>query len=218
MTTSKRDIQKARWVTRRANERERVVTRTQSAREVFADLAPGCEVLALTHGQFSMGDAVAALLDHTGPASVSLATWTAAAADIERASQLVKDERIVGMRWLVDRSFVSRQPRYCEMLRERFGDDVIRTTRSHAKFATIRNDGWSLAVRTSMNLNANPRLELIEVSDSAQLADLLDETFDVIYASEPAGLREGSVALPALPAGHETPRMRAGGRVSVGPR
>jgi hypothetical protein len=213
MTTS----QQARWATRNANARKQVVTRTDSARRVFADLDRGCEVLALTHGQFSLGDAVSALLDRTGPARVSIATWTAAAADIERASELVRDERIVGMRWLVDRSFVTRQPKYCALLRERFGDEVIRTTRSHAKFATIRNEGWDLAVRTSMNLNANPRLELIEVSDSAQLADLLDETFDVVYASEPAGLQPAA-GLPALPAGDETPRLRAGGRVSVGRR
>lgn len=215
MTNSKSTSQSARWTTRKANARAAIVTRTESAREVFADLDGGCEVLAITHGQFSLGDAVAALLDRTGPAVVSVATWTAAQADIERASLLVRDDRITSMRWLVDTSFVNRQPAYCALLRDRFGPEAIRTARSHAKFATLRNATWDLAVRTSMNLNANPRLELIEVSDSPQLADLLDETFDVIFESqEPGELNEQPPALPV----RGLPKMRSGGRVAIGRR
>ncbi len=93
----------------------------------------------------------------------------------------------------MDRSFETRQPEYCATLRCLFGDDVIRTTRSHAKFATIRNGEWDLAIRTSMNLNNNPRLETIEVSDSAALADFLDGVFDEMFEGRPAGVMDGEL-------------------------
>lgn len=207
--------QQARWVTRTARAKEQMVAKTASARTVFAGLERGCEMLVLTHGQFSSGDAVAALLDRTGPADVSFATWTAATLDIERAAEFLSDGRILSCRWLVDRSFATRQPAYCALLRERFGDDTIRTARSHAKFATIRNDEWDLAVRTSMNLNSNPRLEVIEVSDSPELADLLDETFAVVFDGRPAGELNGQ--LPEVP-DRGVPKLRAGRGVAVGPR
>ena len=68
-----------------------------------------------------------------------------------------------------------------------FGDDAIRTTRTHAKFAVITNDEWAVAVRTSMNLNENPRLESIEVSDDAALAGFLLRVVDEIFAEEAPG-------------------------------
>ncbi len=119
----------------------------------------------MAYGQFSLIDALWAMLRRTGPADVSIATWTAAGADVTRASHFLRDGRIRRMRWLVDRSFETRRPAYCATLRGLFGDDAIRTTRSHAKFATIRNEEWDLAVRTSMNLNSNARMETIQVSD-----------------------------------------------------
>lgn len=147
----------------------------------------------MTFGQFSLIDALWAVLRQTGPADVSIATWTAAGADTTRAEQFLRDGRIRSIRWLVDRSFETRQPKYCATLRHLFGDEVIRTTRSHAKFATIRNSEWSLAVRSSMNLNHNPRLETFEVSDDPGLADFLDSMFDEIFDGQPPGVMNGEL-------------------------
>jgi len=149
--------------------------------------------MVMTYGQFSLIDALWVLLRMTGPADVSIATWTAAGADVTRASQFLRDGRVRRMRWLVDRSFEARQPAYCATLRSLFGDDAIRTTRSHAKFATIRNSEWNLAVRTSMNLNGNPRLETIEVSDDPSLADFLDDVFGERFANQSPGEMMGEL-------------------------
>lgn len=158
-----------------------------TARHVLADLEPGCELVCLTHGQFSIIHALEALLDYAAPARVTISTWSAAHADLEHAERLLVDGRIESIRFLVDRSFATRQPAYCATLRRLYGDDAIRTTRVHAKFATVRGGAWDFAVRTSMNLNENPRLELLEVSDDPTLADFLDGQVDDLFATVAAG-------------------------------
>lgn len=157
--------------------------RHESAKKVFEGLERGCEVVVLTHGQFSIIHAIEALLAHTGPADVTISTWSAAHADLEHASRFLQDGRVKSIRFLVDRSFATRQPKYCATLRRIYGDEAIRTTNLHAKFVTIRSEtGWTLAVRTSANLNENKRLEMIEVSDDPMLADFLDNEVDQLFA------------------------------------
>lgn len=172
--------------------------RAESARRAVGTLVPGAEVLILTHGQFSIIDALAAILDQTGPADVSISTWTAAAADLTHAERWVRSGRIRSLRFLVDRSFATRQPGYCQVLLDLFGPDAIRTTRTHAKFATVRNDSSALAIRTSMNLNANPRLETLEISVDVGLADFLDEQFSLFFAA-PAGDMNGALPTARRP-------------------
>jgi hypothetical protein len=90
-------------------------------------------------------------------------------------------------------------------MRRLFGDACIRTTRSHAKFATIRNDRWAIAVRTSMNLNENPRLENIEISDDPALCGFLESVADDLYADQPTGIFDGELPPappPAVAVGH----------------
>lgn len=58
-----------------------------------------------------------------------------------------------------------------------------------------------------MNLNANPRLELVEVSDSVALA--VDGCFDEVFGGQPPGELGGG--LPPVRSG-----VRVGGRVRVG--
>lgn len=173
---------------RAARARETRIIRTANAKTALAGLDHGTELYILTFGQFSLLDAVQAILEKTGPADVTISTWTAATADLSRAEQFLGDGRIKSLRFLVDRSFLTRQPGYARQLVKAFGDDAIRTTRTHAKFATIQNDQWSVVVRTSMNMNENPRLEHLEVGHDQNLAAFLNGIVDEIWASEPPGV------------------------------
>lgn len=110
---------------------------------------------------------------------------------------------------IVDRSFLTRQPGYCAQMRRLFGDECIRTMRSHAKFAVIRNDRWTIAVRTSMNLNTNPRLEQMEISDDPGLADFLTAVADDLWAEQAPGVFDGELPLLA-----SIPSVERAGRVS----
>jgi hypothetical protein len=187
----------------RRTPRKRIVRAAKigAARTALGGLEPGIELYVLTHGQFSLIDALVALLEQTGPADVTLATWTAQAADLRQAAALMTRERglIRTFRLIVDRSFLTRQPEYAQTMRELFGDNAIRTARSHAKWAAIRNESWTLAVRTSMNLNENPRLENIEVSDDPGLVTFLLEQADSLFSDQPSGVFDGELPAVAPP-------------------
>lgn len=156
---------------------------TEQAAQAIGQLEPGCEIFGLTKGQFSISDVIQHCLTQTGPASVDIATWTAALGDIKRAENLLRDGRITRIRFVVDPSFKARKPEFCKALVDTFGDGCIRTINSHAKFAIIRNDRWNLAIRTSMNLNPNPRLENFEISDDPALAQFFTDIVDQVFGA-----------------------------------
>lgn len=172
----KRDTLKGRKV------RREITART--AAEALGDIEAGCEIYCLTMGKFSLVDVIEHVLTFTGPAAVTVSTWTAASADIGFANRMIADGDITDLRFIVDYSFPSRQPAYCAALRERFGDDAIRITKNHAKFVLIRNDSWDIVVRTSMNLNECTRLETVELSDSADMAEWMQEVVDALFEKQ----------------------------------
>jgi hypothetical protein len=133
----------------------------------------GCELFGLTKGQFSLTDMIEAILEKTGPADLSISTWTAANSDVSRMLELLRSGAIRSCRWLVDMTFMRRCPSLAAEIRAKFGADAIRVTRTHAKFCTITNDGWQVALRSSMNLNQNPRLESFQVGHDPDLCNFL---------------------------------------------
>lgn len=176
--------------------REVRAVRAVSATDAIGDLTPGCEIFILTYGQFSLIDAIAALLKKTGPADVILSTWTAGHTDLTTCANLLDGPEITSFRMMVDRSFLTRQPGYCRRMIDLFGVDCLRTWRAHAKFAVIKNDKWTLAIRTSMNLNTNPRLENLEVSDDPALCEFFVTITDELFGEQASGIFDGE--LPEL--------------------
>ena len=164
------------------------VSKIANAADTLAGFGHGTEVDVLTFGQFSIIDAIEAVLDITGPASVTLATWTAAEFDLSQIEAQLLRARITDLRLIIDRSFVSRQPRFVGLIHDRFGADSVRSTRTHAKFVVIHNVEWSVVIRTSMNLNHNPRLEYMQVVDDTDLASMYLAVADALFKEEPPGL------------------------------
>lgn len=196
-----------------ARKRDVRVAKASNAREAVGVLTPGAEIYILTYGQFALLDAIVEILHQTGPARVVVATWTAANADLSRMEQQLSTNAglITDLRWIVDRSFATRQPAYCAKMRELFGDQCIRTTRTHAKFVTIRNDHWSLAIRTSANLNENPRMESLEISDDDALCSFLENVADDLFDEQPPGVLNGDLPLLAhAPDTHRRPVVAMG--------
>ena len=173
--------------TRPAPKRLTRLAKVTNARDSLAEFGRGMETYVLTFGQFSLMDAIEAILEKTGPADVALSTWTAGTADLSRSAESLHNGRIKSLRFIADCSFGQRQPGYLAKLRELFGDEAIRTTRTHAKFAVITNDTWSVVVRTSMNLNENPRLENIEVTDDPEFAAFMLAVVDEVFDEEKVG-------------------------------
>lgn len=163
----------------------------ESAAQALGTLQRGCRMIGLTKGQFSMLDLIRAVLAQTGPADLVLSTWTMGIRDTENARWLVDTGEIRSFRLLTDRSFVTRQPRYCRRLVELFGEQCIRASRTHAKFALIRNESWSICIRGSMNLNRNERWENFDLDESAELCDFFEGLVAELERLTPPGPAPG---------------------------
>jgi len=150
-------------------------------------LEKGVEICGLTNGSFSVIDLIDMCLCCSGPADIVIATWTASAGNISRANDFLKDGRVKSLRFLVDGSFMSRQPAYCQELIDFFGRDSIRTIGIHAKFALIGNDDWKIVLRTSANLNLNKRIEFYDITEGYELYDYFMDLVDWIWRTEKPG-------------------------------
>ena len=128
--------------------------------EAFEGLADGCSIHGLSDGTWSLIDGIEELLERCGPSDVTVSTWTAANADIERAEGLLQDGRIrdaPATRRPVVRSRGSRAT--AGRARHLFGDQALRVWNSHAKFVLVLGGKLDVLYTTSANLNANKRLE-----------------------------------------------------------
>lgn len=162
--------------------------RLSSAAQAVGVLTPGCRVVGLTMGQFSLLDLIAAVLVQVGPADVLVSTWTPGRQEMERVADMLDAHAITGFRLLVDRSFVSRHPEYVARIQRMLGSETIRQTRTHAKFALVRGGGYQIAIRTSMNFNRNPRFEQFDLDDDPVIYDFFDGFARLLYESAPTGL------------------------------
>jgi hypothetical protein len=190
------ELQSAHCHKRERQDKDFRVSEYRSAAAAIGELTRDCEIFGFTKGQFGITEILRHLIRQIGACSLDIATWTASESDIRQAERLLKDQKIKKLRFLVDPSFKSRKPKFCAALVDAFGNEALRTVRIHAKFAILRNKDWNLAVRTSMNLNPNKRLEYFEISDDSALADffsgIMDEIFSSYSAEENFGSQEHS--------------------------
>lgn len=162
----------------------------QTASDQIGPIAKGVELFGLSKGNFSFLDIilhVLATVSRAGPVDMTISAWTVGAHDMEHMWKLFQQGGIASLRFIVDHSFRQRQPAYCDALRERFGDHAIRVTVNHAKFCTIVNDEWNIAIRTSMNLNENRRVEFFEISDDAAMCGFLEQYSAELFKTHKPG-------------------------------
>ena len=133
------------------------VSKKDSAEEAIGKIEKNTDKFILTYGQFSLIDALAAILKQTGKSDVIISTWTAAHSHLDRTAELIESLSLKSFRMIVDRSFKTRQQKYYDHMVDLFGIESIREITTHAKFMVISNDLFNVVVRTSMNLNENPR-------------------------------------------------------------
>lgn len=195
----------------KAASREARVAKASSAREAIGRIGKGTDTFILTFGQFSLIDALIEILEQSGPATVDLCTWTAADAHLRRSRELVEEASITRFRMIVDRSFETRQPGYCFHMRRLFGEDCIRAIRAHSKFMVVRSPTLDVVVRTSMNLNENPRLENLEISESRAFAEFFESLVSEIFREvEPGENRSALLDLAEIPDSYPFREVEAG--------
>ena len=157
-------------------------------RQLFRDLSAGDSMHGLSDGSWSFLEAVIVVASVCGPSDVTISTWTAANADIRHASALLSERAFKSLTFLIDRSFLTRQPTYCKLLRHIFGDGAIRVVNSHAKFAVFTGGDVEALYLTSANLNRNRRIENFSLfvggSLPGQYRSLVADAFDLQAPAE----------------------------------
>lgn len=160
----------------------------QSARESIGPLAQGCRLTGVTKGQFSLLDLIRAVAEQTGPADMTVSTWSTGIRDTENLGILIDQGLFRSVRLCLDRSFATRQPKYLDAVLRVWGTENIRMTRNHAKFFLLRNESWNICCRSSMNLNRNPRLEQYDIDDSLELCEFFEKLINEVFKKMPPGL------------------------------
>ena len=153
--------------------RERSVESYRSAADCIGRIEPGMGLFAITRGQFSMLDAVLACLDQTGPARVSVWTWTVAAYELDVFAAFAADGRIREGLLVIDGGAREKNSGLLHQWQASFGASSIRLVRNHAKIATIENERFRLLLRGSMNLNFNPRFEQLDITEGGEDFELV---------------------------------------------
>jgi hypothetical protein len=154
---------------------------------VEGKIRPGCRLLGVTGGQYSLLELIRAVLAEIGPAHLTVSTWTAGIKDLDHASFLLDEGFILGLRIISDRSFPTRKPEYVAQICEMFGDEAVTLTNTHAKFALLVNDEHHVCIRTSMNLTGNPRLEYWEIDDDRRMFGWFDRLATTLIDETKAG-------------------------------
>ena len=133
----------------------------------------GCRLIGLTDGNFSLIDLIHSILKKTGRARVIVGTWSAGIKDAHQVKWMVDTNLISDFKILTDHSYKTRQQKYAASIEDLFGIQNIRTSEMHAKFVLIQNENFKVAIRSSMNLNANKTCELFEIDENQEIFDFL---------------------------------------------
>ena len=160
----------------------------QSATECIGELTQNCSIIGVTKGQFSLLDLIQAVSAQIGSAALTVSTWSTGIRDTQNIEVLLNQGAFSNVSLCLDRSFSGRQPQYVEEVIRVWGQENIRMTHNHAKFFLLRNDNWNICVRSSMNLNRNPRLEQFDLDDSEEICIFFQGIIDEIFEKMPPGL------------------------------
>lgn len=171
----------------------------QYAFDAVRNFKKDCRLIGLTKGQFSLVDLMVAVIDRIGDCDVILSTWSAGLRDAEVLRSLIETKRVTGFAMLVDRSFSSRHTNYAEAIERKFGKGAIRTTNTHAKFVLLKNKEYSVTIKTSMNLNHNPRFETFDIDECEQIYSFFKSHVDELFEMMPQGFTESrAIVNPAF--------------------
>ena len=180
---------------RNAKREKMLLWRRESADVAVAPLSQSVEVYGYTKGQFSMLDLLKSVLKKTGPAHMDFSTWTANRREALELAAMKQRGELLSIRWLVDMTFVRRDPEAAAAIRADFGAEAIRVAHCHAKFALFYNADWSLVLRTSMNLNMNPRTEDYHLAHDPDLFAFIHDIMDRIWRLQHRSLSDAKAGV-----------------------
>lgn len=144
--------------------------------EQLQQLKPNSIFSLASEGEWSLHDLLPHLLSFTGPAKVSVASFSLSEGAVRIFNFGKECGDITNLRCLFD--YTMRSHKIDVMLFLQNVADEIRTTPIHAKLFIIENDEWQIAVMGSANLTPNPRLEIASVFTTKPEFDFFNNIFN----------------------------------------
>ena len=213
------EVSGVRGIVRPRTKRRHRMLRTASAFRALEPFTPGVDYEVMTNGEFSLLDAVLVLLERSGPADVAICTWSAGLYDSEVMNRFIETGNIRTFRLVLDVGFnkLAGKQDYAVTLMDVFGEEHIRTTRTHAKFVTISNETHAFSISSTANLNDNKRLELFYISDDPVRCRWFETVVDELFLDVKPGWNPDRGA-PALKRVDPTsvPVAMAKGKIQMG--
>ena len=162
-------------------ERSYICAPHANAYRAIGTVEPGFRMELVNRGQFSLIDVIRVLIEQTGPAYLTVSTWTIGRAEVAAIAWLLDGGYLLDLRVIMmNRTFKTMHRQWSRhgekgdhyrALERTFGAERIVQCQSHAKFVLIVNEQWSIAVRTSANFNSNARLEQFSIDDDRAMAE-----------------------------------------------
>lgn len=161
-----------------------VAQSTATPGKAFEGLLEKKAIHGLTDGTWNFIDSLRELIRIIGPAYFYISTWTAAKTNLDEVFRFMSARSVLGMKLLVDRSFLTRKPDVCRHAIKLFGKDCIRIWNSHAKFAVVSNDKHRILYLTSANLNPNIRIESYSIYHDHELATRYQQMVESLFEKQ----------------------------------
>lgn len=146
----------------------------------FPRLYKGMCEFAFNDGSFSFVDVIEYVLQKTGRATLDISSWVASSQSTKRIEDMLEDNSINRMRFLVGDGFVVHRSKLYSHIVNTYGN-VIKVTKNHAKFCIVNNDQWDFVIETSANLNKNIRLESFRITEHKGYRKFFTDVFDRFF-------------------------------------
>lgn len=148
---------------------QRLCRTEETLRDTFGRIQPGHDYPYVSGADWSTHDLIAYLLEQTGPAELTAATWSVGEHVAHRLITLMEAGQLSAVHMLVDWRVQVRTPSFLPVARHRLSK--VSVTSCHAKVFTLLNDDWGVAVVGSANFTNNPRIEAGHLTTSRETAE-----------------------------------------------
>lgn len=137
--------------------------------DTIGTLEPNTNIHYVSGTMWSTHELLAYALKQTGPARLTLATWSMAEKATVLLLTLLEDGELTGLEMLVDWRVQVRCPKAMALVRQ--ANCRLRVTTCHAKVFILQNAEWAMSLVGSANLTNNPRIEAGVLTTSPEVAD-----------------------------------------------
>lgn len=119
-------------------------------------------------GLWSVHELLFHFLQQTGPADVTIATWSVTEDAVRMLVKGLESGLLRSMRLLIDARVIRRNASAYAFVKAHA--DLVRITACHAKVTVIQNADWDITLNGSPNYTNNPRIESGVVTESRLVA------------------------------------------------